>query len=58
MKVKITRGTVTHNNKEYKTGQIADFPDDDAKRLLDLGVAEKAGGGLPSPFNKGSDGKK
>jgi hypothetical protein len=68
MKIEIIRGTVNHDNKEYKTGQIADIPDENAERLIKLGVAKKSGDApvanpqtpppeRPDP-DKGSGGKK
>ena len=68
MKIEIIKGTVSHSNKEYKTGQIADIPDENAERLIKLGVAKKVGGApaaepqtppqpRPDP-DKGSGGKK
>jgi hypothetical protein len=44
MKIKVIKGTVTHESKEYGVGKELEVDNKNAERLISLGYAEKADG--------------
>ena len=39
MKIKVIKGTVTHEGKDYFEGAMIQVPDENAERLINLGFA-------------------
>nr|VFK12783.1 MAG: hypothetical protein BECKLFY1418C_GA0070996_100185 [Candidatus Kentron sp. LFY] len=42
IKLRVIGGSVTHNGKDYRQGDALSIPEADAKRLIELGVCERA----------------
>jgi hypothetical protein len=55
VKIEITAGQIYTGTKTYSPGDIADFPDFEAERLIYLGVAKRSGAPAPNVANNNAD---